>query len=372
MYSNTMNSKNWLGVLLLLTRWPYLGYVIFVAVLYLIRLMLRDCSHALESDIIPAINQLIKMFNQDLVCGTNNSNFFLVPYERIAMMLLSSIGIIFNVIPKYIKNDGAQRHIIQAKGNMILLVHIISGIIAVIWNGYIGINGGLRNRDALFWSIASVDLVHQLSIVLLIKNHDGIYALRTGNIALSIFKFTVLINHQKYGASISDLLFVASFGFMGTRLGSLLSYIACISFGYDKGLQFEHWYSVGLSLAQFHIMIRVPNAERIFIWAMPLTSWLFYHELWKRKFKTIFFILNCFYAAIALLYLSSPEAHYVIIIIYWIVTFFLPQFYRWPENALKEWKASLKNKDVNENIKVREPRVVKIDRKFLRQSSMFF
>ena len=119
-------------------------------------------------------------------------------------------------------------------------------------------------------------------------------------------------------------------------------------------------------------MIRVPNAERIFIWAMPLTSWLFYHELWKRKFKTIFFILNCCYAALSLLYLSSPEAHYLVIAIYWIATFFLPQFYRWPENALKEWKASLKNKDVNENIKVHEPRKAKIDRKFLRQSSIFF
>ena len=84
------------------------------------------------------------------------------------------LGILCNVIPKYINNDGAKRHIIQVKGNLVLLVHIISGIITVFVNGYIGINGGFQDRGAFFWSIAVVDLIHQLSIVLLLKNHDGV------------------------------------------------------------------------------------------------------------------------------------------------------------------------------------------------------
>ena len=98
-----------------------------------------------------------------------------------------------------------------------------------------------------------------------------------------------------------------------TLSGGVLSGIACIIFGYNTGLQFEHWYSIGLSLAQLHIIMRVPNAERIFIWAIPLTGWWFYHELWKKKFKIFFNLFNCCYAALSLLYLTTPEAHYMVI-----------------------------------------------------------
>ena len=33
------------------------------------------------------------------------------------------------------------------------------------------------------------------------------------------------------------------------------------------------------------------------------------------------------------------------IAIYWTMSFFLPRFYRWPENALKEWKAFMEEKE---------------------------
>ena len=43
------------------------------------------------------------------------------------------------------------------------------------------------------------DVVHQLSSVLLVKNHDGIFALRSGSYYPSILKFRALINYSDQG-----------------------------------------------------------------------------------------------------------------------------------------------------------------------------
>ena len=97
------------------------------------------------------------------------------------------------------------------------------------------------------WLLLGSDVVHQLSIALLLKNHDGIYALRLGNMALAVLKFRALINYRDLGTSTPDLLFTASFGFLGARLGNFASYITCYLIGHERGLQFEHWYSMGVS-----------------------------------------------------------------------------------------------------------------------------
>ena len=54
---------------------------------------------------------------------------------------------------------------------------------------------GLTVRCLLITS----DVVHQLSSILLVKNHDGIFALRSGSYYPSILKFRALINYSDQG-----------------------------------------------------------------------------------------------------------------------------------------------------------------------------
>lgn len=264
--------------------------------------------------------------------------------ERWCMWILAIFGIFVNVIPKFIKDDGARRHVVTIAVNRRLLIHILSGIVTVLGNGFIGINGGYSQFSNLtFWLLAASDFIHQLSIITLLKNHDGIYALRVGNLASAILKFHTLLNHhskmsQQEALTSSDILFTASFGFMGTRLASFLSYITFYLMRQEKWLQFEHWYSIGLGIAQFHIMMRIPNFERMIVLTLPLTAHWFYHELWKKNYKPLFTSFNIVYAGLVLGWLATPQLLYAAIGLYYAIFFFLPLFHRFPEQALKQWK----------------------------------
>ena len=68
--------------------------------------------------------------------------FYLHDSERWCMWILCILGVVVNVVPKYLGNDLAKRHIVAPKVNRILLVHIVSGICTVLGNGLVGILGG--------------------------------------------------------------------------------------------------------------------------------------------------------------------------------------------------------------------------------------
>ena len=274
-----------------------------------------------------------------IVSGAATEDFVLNPVERKLMLLLSIIGIFGNVIPKYLTNDNAKRHVANRNSNLALIIHIVAGIVTIIGNGFVGVNGGFRSRGKLFWMLLLCDLIHQLSIIILLKNHDGVYALRVGNFTAIILKFTASLNFYNHGAYISDVFFMASFGFMGTRLGSLLFYIIYSIFGYKNGLKYEYFYSVGVALAHLHILMRVPQMEVMAVMSIPIVGWLFYHELWMKQSKPYFFILNCIFSG-SLLYIyattKSSEILYVALLFYYGLTFAMPRFHRNPGVALKD------------------------------------
>lgn len=358
--AKTQQLSNWMEIPTLFTRWPYNGLVLVFGLIFAARSSVSGsfaCNEVFHGGGWPSEEDRHLSFElyELLLCGSASLDFSLRRSERIIMWILSVLGIFGNVIPTYVKNNGAKRHISQIKGNRVLLLHIVSGILTVLGNGLVGIFGGFDDRALVFWFLALSDLVHQLSIILLLKNHDGIYPLRTGNLTSGIFKFTVLINHALHGPYISDIFFTLSFGFMGTRLATVLSYMTLKVAGPQRNFKYEAWYSLALSLAQFHIMLRVPSVEKVYLLMMPVTSLLFYHELWNKKWKPHFVLFNCIFAFVALASLKTPAARHVSIACWYFVSFFLPRFYRWPENALK-------NKEVARS---------SIDIELLRKSSIF-
>ena len=51
------------------------------------------------------------------------------------------------VIPKYLNNKVSKRHIVTPKVNRKLLIHILSGIVAVVGMGLVGILGGFSGMQ---------------------------------------------------------------------------------------------------------------------------------------------------------------------------------------------------------------------------------
>lgn len=345
---------------LLFFQWPYLGVVLFFVSILLMNIFLGDLCDAGGSEFTPTAGgsgtsishnilaealSILQLNIQDtLICGTHTRGFSLGTTERKVMFLLAAIGVVGSVIPGYIQKKVAQRHVSQRTANRVLLFHIVAGIVSMLGNGLIGIlYGGFSGHvqsSALFWFLAGTDLFHQLSILLLIKNHDGIYALRVANLATALYKFVTLVNHSRHveWSTLSDVWFTASFGFLGTRLAAV-GYMAATYFTNGKngeGLQNEDWYSIGLAVAQLWFTMRAPGFERMFFCVAPLSAYLFYHELWDKSEKMQFVAWNVIYSGVCLMCLNAPSAFYIAIVVYYYVAGFnKKRFYRWPKNAFK-------------------------------------
>jgi len=369
---------------LLFFQWPYAGGVLFLAFILMTNVFLGDrCDAGNYHELTPAVDNgksvlgdpsgdvistwwpniqgtlicanvqlgdLCDVGNDNsfagmqsdmqdvLICGKPTKDFSLDGTERIIMWLLAAAGVLGDVIPKYLGGGVAQRHLGQRTANRALIFHIMAGVVSVLGNGLVGILwGGGLSGFALKFFMAN-DLFHQLSILLLTKNHDGTYALRPGNLAFAVIKFVALINHSRHGhdGSIFDLWFVASFGFLGTRLASILVILTTYLKNQDR--RNEDWYSIGTFCMHLYLAVRVPGAERLFFYVTPISAFLFYHELWDKSKKPQFVAWNVAYSVVCLMFLSSPCAFYVAIIAYYYVAgfgFYKKRFYRWPKNAFK-------------------------------------
>lgn len=351
-------------------QWPYLGAILFFASILLANIFLGDQCDAGPSESVSladgsgafisnniaadAISTLRSNIQDTLICGISTRGFSLGTTERKVMYLLALAGVL-GVIPNYVQKKVAQRHVSQRTANRALLFHIAAGIATVLGNGLVGIVyggfSGPRHSGCIFWILAVADLFHQLSTLLLIKNHDGIYALRVGNLGTTVLKFVTLINHSRHvwAADLSDVWFTSSFGFLGTRIASVgfatAAYFA--SGKNEEGLQNEDWYSIGLAFAQLVVGMRVPGYERMFFCVTPLSAWLFYHELWDKSEKIYFCAWNMMYSAACLACFKTPSAFYMAMIVYYYIAgFHKKRFYRWPKNAFKGMKEEARKKDM--------------------------
>ncbi len=342
---------------LLFFQWPYLGGILFFASIFLANIVLGDRCDADGSEFALSVaysGTLLSSIQESLICGTSTQGFSLGKTERIIMWLLSLCGILENVLPKYIQKKVAQRHMGQRTANRALLFHIAAGIITVLGNGLVGIlHGGFsghQHSGFIFWFLAGTDLFHQLSILLLTKNHDGVYALRPGNLAFGVLKFTRLINHSRHtrGADLSDVWFTASFGFLGTRIAAAGAAAAMYFADKDgKGLQNEDWYSLGVTFAHLLLAMRITGAEKVFFYVTPVSACLFYHELWDKSKKPQFIAWNMIYSVVCLTCLDTPGEFYAAMIVYYYLAgfgFHKKRFYRWPKNAFKGTNKEEENK----------------------------
>jgi hypothetical protein len=191
--------------------------------------------------------------------------------------------------------------------------------------------GGLDNQEGgiLLNIIMVLDLLHCVTAIRLLKNHDGTFALRIGNFFGFIAKFSVWVNLDRHDPYFIDLLFLSSFGFMGTRLAAFAGGVTLFFSKSGDAYYLEHYYSIGVQIAQFHCMLRVPGGVRLWLSIAPLVSYVYYHELWKRKLRWQFFALNVVGSCSALAFLTYWQ-QVAYITVYYMLCFRLPIFYRRP------------------------------------------
>ena len=170
---------SWLEIPKLYLKWPLKQCAVFFTVLACIRIKFRTLEDVISACDYSYLKGVVKFFCENLVFGFEPYCLSLV--ERWGILIVSIGGILGNVIPYYLSNEVARRHTSQRKANMVLLVHIISGIGTVLISGVIGLIGGYPGRIS-FYSHAVIDIAHTLTIFPLLRNHDGIYPLRAGNL----------------------------------------------------------------------------------------------------------------------------------------------------------------------------------------------
>lgn len=253
--------------------------------------------------------------------------------ERWIMMFAALIGIGANVVPKYWKGDEAVRHMVHVKKRKIvnpLLFHIVFGILTVVFGGALSLaSPEVQNDNVMFALLFFFDAGHQISIHRLLKNHDGIWTLRCGNMQLAIMKMICLLRVQDRQTMI-DLVFFQSCGFLGTRVFVTIVYIL-MYFGVPTYLFEENWYSIGLSGAQFWIYARMWPAAGPTVWlSIVASSALYFHQLWREHLhlRNVFVALNCVAMAFALSLAKWPSL--IFTMVYWCTFFWLPGFKRQP------------------------------------------
>jgi len=274
------------------------------------------------------------------------------------------------VVPKYWKGDEAVRHMVHVKKKKImnpLLFHIIFGILTVVMGAIMSVAPpGVQNSKLWLGLLAFSDIGHQISIHRLLKNHDGIWTLRPGNMQLAIMKWIVLLRVGDRQTMI-DMVFFQSCGFLGTRILTTFVYIG-MYFGIPTALFEENWYSIGLMGAQFWIYARFWEAAAPVAWISIISSSaLYYHQLWRNylNFRDAFVFINCVAMTFAL---SLPnDLSLAFTLAYWSIFFFVPGFKRQPlpghlTRTIKKFKrTSSKAREERQEKMISQARMLLVD-----------
>jgi hypothetical protein len=214
--------------------------------------------------------------------------------------LVHNLGLMFvlnNVVPKYMRFTGARRHrndmgmkkTYLTKNYFRLALHILGGA------GVFFLGGFYLQSEEFFQKHLSLlhlkvifigfDLLHQATIWLMLRNHDGIFVLRSNNLSLALQK--VAMDIQLWEASSFEEarpmiagLFLATAGFALTRFWCFIVAMCQVLFGRSFDSMRENWYSVGEWLAQLIIMVRMGVCRENNICYILSVFW-FPHELWN-------------------------------------------------------------------------------------------
>lgn len=225
------------------------------------------------------------------------SNWSLSVWE---IRIVHNIGLMFvmnNVLPKYMRFTGARRHrndmgikkTYLTKNYFRLFLHIIGGAGVFFFGGFYLQNEAFFQEHLTLLTLKKIfigfDLLHQVTIWLMLRNHDGIFLLRSNNLSLALQKVAIdiqLWECQSFEEATPMIagLFLATAGFALTRFWCFVVAMAQVVFGRDFDSMRENWYSVGEWLAQFIIMVRM-GVMRENNLPYLLSVFLFPHELWN-------------------------------------------------------------------------------------------
>jgi len=214
--------------------------------------------------------------------------------------LVHNLGLMFvmnNVIPKYMRFTGAKRHrndmgmkkSYLTKNYFRLALHILGGAGVFFMGGfYLQSEEFFQQRLSLLhlkYLFIGFDLLHQVTIWLMLRNHDGIFILRSNNLSLALQKVAMDIqlweaNSFEEARPMIAGLFLATAGFALTRFWCFIVAMAQVIFGRSFDSMRENWYSVGEWLAQLIIMVRMGVCRENNICYILSVFW-FPHELWN-------------------------------------------------------------------------------------------
>lgn len=257
------------------------------------------------------------------LCCAHCEGFRLGDVDRKIHLVLAFLGVFINVVPKYLKQDEAERHLVQMKKQRWwnpLVIHIIGGIFTVLPAGISGVFGW--HSEKLMNFIIASSLLHDISIYGLLNNHDGIWAIRAANLFLAIQK-TIIALAPITAESKTDLLFFMAFGFMGTRIACTLWYILT-ALSLPSSLIDEYWYSAGLAMAQFYIFARSWQiVGPVVFCSFILAGVICYHKRWNTRYQ-IAFVLSQVTMLVVYWYLADRNAQITLLFAFYMVTFKMP------------------------------------------------
>lgn len=262
----------------------------------------------------------------EALCCAHCEGWRLGERDRQIHLFLAVLGVCINVVPKYIKKDESPRHLgaigIQRWWNP-LVVHIIGGIFTVLPGGMAGVFGW--HSPAFMKFLVGSSLLHDISIYGLLKNHDGVWAIRAANLFLAIQK-TIIALAPISPESKADLLSFMAFGFMGTRMLCTVWYILT-ALSLPSSLVDEYWYSGGLALAQFYIFVRCWQiCGPVVFMSFVAAAMICYHKRWNRRYQAAFILSQVAMLAVAYYgpLAGNPEAQLTLMFVFYAATFKLP------------------------------------------------
>merc|ERR1712048_1518966 len=243
--------------------------------------------------------------------------------------LLDLVFTFINVIPKYTKFEGAERH----KNEMFvkksyltsnyvrLFFHILFGILSYTMTAYVWfVNGEISRTFKLI--VCAIDVGHEITAWLMLRNHDGAMALRSGNLAFTFLKQIAVaaLCHTEDATTIKSLMtfmFTFTSGFAWTRFNCFI--IVIISM-FGNGSSFdglrEYWYTVGESSAQM-ILSYVAGVHGECNLALAVAFFYFPHENWVKTEKVFKRRARAVAVGIIAYYLAVPRSFaYTHLIVY--------------------------------------------------------
>jgi len=257
------------------------------------------------------------------LCCAHCEGFRLGDVDRKIHLVLAFLGVFINVVPKYLKQDEAERHLVSMRKQRWwnpLVIHIIGGIFTVLPGGLAGVLGWHSEKFMNF--IIASSLLHDISIYGLLNNHDGIWAIRAANLFLAIQK-TIIALAPITSESKADLLFFMAFGFMGTRIACTLWYILT-ALSLPSSLVDEYWYSAGLAMAQFYIFARSWQiVGPVVFCSFVVAGIICYHKRWNSSYQMAFVLSQVTMLAVYG-YLEDRNAQITLLFAFYMATFKMP------------------------------------------------